>query len=347
MSARPLILVTGASGFIAQHVILDLLRSGYDVRGTLRSLARADEVLGVLKRSAPEADGRLSFVETNLESDAGWNAAAAGVAAVMHVASPIPLEQPKDKDALVGPARDGALRVLRAARDEGVRRVVMTASIASVVDGHGASNGRVFTEADWTVPDGRGVTPYARSKTLAERAAWDFVAREGSHLSLTTILPGLVFGPVLSADYGVSPEVIRRLLAGEVPGAPRIGWSIVDVRDVARMHVLALESDAAQGERFVCTNDFLWMADIAAVLREACPTHAKKVPKNTVPDFVLKLMGLRDPVVRSLVAELGRTVTVSHDKAARLLGWTPLSAREATAATGRSMVELALVGGPR
>jgi dihydroflavonol-4-reductase len=345
MSGTRLILVTGASGFIAQHVILKLLERGYDVRGTVRDLKRAEDVLNVLQTQSPVARSRVTIVAADLEQDAGWDEAMLGVSAVMHVASPIPLEQPDDPDIFVAPARDGALRVLRAAKAAGITKVVMTSSVVAVAEGHGKDrgHGRTFTEADWTDPDGPHVNPYARSKAIAERAAWDYVNDEGRGMALTTILPGLVLGPVFSADFGVSPELIRRMLAGSVPGSPPIGFSIVDVRDVAAMEVAALESDAANGERFICTNDFVWMADLAATLRDACPSHRSKIPRFAIPGFVLRAIGLFDRAARGLVPDLGRTLDIRHDKAKRILGWAPRSGREAAVATAQSMIRLRIV----
>jgi dihydroflavonol-4-reductase len=345
MSDTELILVTGASGFIAQHVILALLERGYAVRGTVRDLKHAQDVLNVLETQSPVARSRVTIVAADLEQDAGWEEAMLGISAVMHVASPIPLEQPDDPDILVAPARDGALRVLRAAKAGGITKVVMTSSVVAVAEGHGKDrgHGRTFTEADWTDPDGPHVNPYARSKAIAERAAWDYVNGEGCGMALTTILPGLVLGPVLSADFGVSPELIRRMLAGGLPGSPPIGFSLVDVRDVAALEVAALESEAANGERFICTNDFVWMADLAKTLRDACPTHRSKIPHRSVPGVILRVMGIFDRAARSLIPDLGRRVDFHHDKAERILGWEPRSGREAAIATAHSMIKLKIV----
>lgn len=339
-----LVLVTGASGFIAQHVVLQLLDRGYQVRGTTRSPDKASETRAVLERAKPGAGGVVNFASASLEAEAGWREAMEGADAVVHVASPIPLAQPKDRDALVGPARDGALRLLKAAsQTPSVKKVVMTSSVAAVADGHGPRKNHVFSEADWSNPEGPNISPYARSKTIAERAAWDFIAREKPGFAFSTVLPGLVLGPVLSADYGVSPEIVRRLMAGEVPGAPRLGWESVDVRDVADLHVKALEAPAADGERFIASSEFIWMADMARALREDLGDQARKVPAGTVPDFVLKLMGLLDPAVRGVLPDLGRKVEASHEKATRLLNWRPCGAREAVIAAAKSMVAHGIV----
>lgn len=218
----------------------------------------------------------------------------------------------------------------------------MTSSVAAVADGHGEKQGYLFTEADWSDPEGPNISPYARSKTLAERAAWDFMAREKPSFALSSILPALVLGPVLGSDFGVSPEIVRRLLSGEAPGAPRLGWAVVDVRDVADLHVRALMSDRSDGQRYIASNGFVWMAEMASVLREACPERAARIPKGKIPDLVLRAIGLFDPAVRSLLPDLGRQLEISHDKAVRELGWTPRSAADAIRATGRSLIELGL-----
>ncbi len=340
---KGLVLVTGASGFIAQHVILALHSAGWNIRGTLRDLGRTAEVRDVLEKAQAGAGKGVQWVSTDLNFDAGWDDAARDVDAIMHVASPIPIVQPKNRDAFVATARDGALRVLRAARDSGsVRKVVMTSSVAAVCDGLGPMPGHAFTETNWSKPEGPNISPYARSKTIAERAAWAFMDLEKPSFALTTVLPGLVLGPVLAKDFGVSPEIVRRLLAGEIPGMPRLGWSVVDVRDVADLHLRALEESATDGERLIATSDFLWMADMATALREACPERAAKLPKRNIPDFVVRLMGVFDPAVRGLAPDLGRQVDCSFAKAAKLVNWSPRSGREATKATGRSLIELAI-----
>jgi nucleoside-diphosphate-sugar epimerase len=335
------IVVTGITGFIAQEIAVRLLGAGHQVRGTLRRLDRQHEVRAALAGRTSFPHDHLSFAVATLEQDEGWAAVMRNADGVMHCASPFPLEQPRDPDALVGPARDGALRVLEAALAAGVRRVVMTSSVAAVADGHRAPI-HPFTEAHWTEVDGPGVTPYARSKTLAERAAWTW-ARQHPELELVTILPGLVLGPVVSADFGVSPELIRRLLAREVPGSPRIGFSVVDVRDVADAHLQAFDVPSAANQRFICTTDFRWMRDMARVLRESCGAGASRVPTRNVPDFVLKAMSLFDPAVRGLLADLGREKHYSHEAATRVLGWRPRSADEAIAACGESLIRLGLV----
>ena len=233
------VLVTGGSGFIGSHCILQLLAAGHTVRTTLRNLKRESDVRDMLRQGGAEPGERVSFFATDLESDAGWPQAVAGCEFVLHIASPFPQGVPKDANELIVPAREGALRVLRAARDAGVKRVVLTSSFAAI--GYGQMPRSVpFDETNWTDPNASGVQPYAKSKTLAERAAWDFVAREGGSLELSVVNPGGVFGPVLGPDYSTSILLVQRLMDGAMPGVPRLTFGVVDVRDVADLHIRAM-----------------------------------------------------------------------------------------------------------
>src|SRR5215469_6500314 len=262
-----LVLVTGGSGFIGAHCILALLNAGYRVRTTVRSLKREGDVRAMLKVGGVDAGERLSFVEADLMSDAGWPAAVAGCGYVLHVASPLPPSVPKHEDDLIVPARDGALRVLRAARDAGVKRVVQTSSFGAIGYGHKVREAP-FDETDWTDVNGGDVIAYSKSKTLAERAAWDFIAKEGGGLELAVVNPVGVFGPVLGPDYSASILMVQRLMDGALPGCPKLYFGAVDVRDVADLHLRAMTQPAAKGERFLATaGDFLTMQGIAQVLK--------------------------------------------------------------------------------
>lgn len=333
------VLVTGASGFIATHCILALLDKGYSVRGTIRDAARGGALKSLLTKHDQRAAG-VSLMRADLNSDEGWAEALAGCRFVLHIASPNPLLEPRDRDALVAPAREGALRVLRAAKEAGVSRVVLTSSIVAIT-GVRHAGAHTYTEADWTNPDAPEATAYTRSKTLAERAAWDYVNGEGRGLELATVNPALVLGPVLENDFGTSAELVHQILARKVPGYPRLGFSIVDARDVASLHLLAMTSPAAKGERFIATERFLWMDEVGAILREAFPS--RRIPKARVPDFAVRLMSLVNPPVRRVIPELGRRRDLSWEKAQRLLGWQPRSAKEAILATAKSMIELGIV----
>jgi nucleoside-diphosphate-sugar epimerase len=279
----------------------------------------------------------------DLEKDAGWAEAVAGCEYVLHVASPLPRSVPKHEDELIVPAREGALRVLRAARDAGVRRVVLTSSFAAVGYGH-KPRSTPFTEADWTDVNGGEMSAYTKSKTLAERAAWDFMAREGGLLELSAVNPVGVFGPVLGADYSASILIVQRLMDGALPGCPRLCFGVVDVRDVADLHLRAMTNPAAKGERFLAVaGDFMWMADMARVLKERMGAAARRVPTRQLPGWMVRLASLRDPAVKLIIPELGRAKNASNEKARRLLGWEPRSNEDALTATAESLVRLSLL----
>lgn len=338
-----LVLVTGGSGFIGGHCILQLLRSGYRVRTTVRSLKREADVRATLKTAGADPGAELSFVAADLTSDTGWKEAAAGCDFVLHVASPFPSNLPKNEDEVIIPARDGALRVLRAARDAGVKRVVLTSSFAAIGYGHGVA-ARPFTEEDWTDPNGADVGPYTKSKTLAERAAWDFIAREGGALELAVVNPVGVLGPVLGMDFSTSILIVKRLLDGSVPGLPNLSFGVVDVRDVADLHLRAMTNPAAKGQRFLAAaGDFVSMKELALALKTRLGDAARRVPTKTMSDWVIRLAGLFDKEIAQIVPELGRPKNVTNEKARRILGWAPRSNEESAVATAESLIRLGLV----
>ncbi|WP_431878619.1 SDR family oxidoreductase [Amycolatopsis sacchari] len=334
------VLVTGGSGFVGAHCILRLLDAGYTVRTTVRSPEREEHVRGLLRAGGAEPGEALGFAYADLTSDEGWATAVRGCDYVLHVASPFPATVPRHEDDLIVPARDGALRVLRAARDAGVRRVVLTSSFAAMSYGHGGID-RTFTEQDWTNVDGAGVSAYAKSKTLAERAAWDFVDREGASLELAVVNPVGVLGPVLGAEVSTSSTLIQRLLNRELPALPRLSFALVDVRDVADLHVRAMTDPAAQGERFLAVaGETLWIADIARVLRDRL---GARVPTREAPDLLVRLASRMDASLRPTVHELGKVKRASADKARRVLGWRPRSNEELIVDSARSLLDLGLV----
>ena len=340
------VLVTGGSGFIGAHCILKLLGAGHEVRTTVRSLKREADVRAMLKQGgAAEPGERLSFATADLESDAGWPDAVAGCDHVLHVASPFPPAVPKDENELIVPAREGALRVLRAARDKGVKRVVLTSSFAAV--GYGAK-GRTapFTEADWTDPNAGDLQPYVKSKTLAERAAWDFIANEGGGLELSVVNPVGVFGPVLGPDYSTSILLVKRLMDGAMPGCPRLYFGAVDVRDVADLHIRAMTDPAARGERFLAVaGDFMSILEMAKALKAELGPAAVRVPTRELPDWLIRFASLFDPAVRQILPELGKRKNATSAKAVRLLGWAPRSNTEALVASAKSLIQLGLLKG--
>jgi len=338
-----IVLVTGGSGFIASYCILQLLAAGYRVRTTVRSLAREADVRAMLKQAGAEPGDRLSLFAAELEQDAGWRPAVEGCDYVLHIASPLSEHVPKNEDEMIVPARDGTLRVVRAARDAGVKRVVLTSSSAAITYGRGPQPAR-FDETHWTDVNRGDVHPYAKSKTLAERAAWDFIAREGGGLELSVINPVLVLGPVFGPDYSPSILLVKRLMEGAIPGCPRLYFGIVDVRDVAELHVSAMTHPAAKGERFLAVaGDFMSVREIAAVLKARLGPAAGRVPTRQVPDWLVRAVALFHPQARHILPELGKVKNGSGEKARRLLGWAPRSREDAIAATGESLQRLGVL----
>jgi nucleoside-diphosphate-sugar epimerase len=337
------VLVTGGSGFIGCHTILQLLNAGHSVRTTVRDLKREPEVRAMLKQGGAKGGERLSFFAADLHSDAGWAAAVADCDYVLHVASPFPASVPKHEDELIVPAREGTLRVLRAARDARVKRVVLTSSFAAIGYGHRPQNAP-FDETYWSDVTGGDVTAYVRSKTLSERAAWDFIAREGRDLELAVVNPVAVFGPVLGPDYSTSILLIQRLMLGAVPGSPRLSFGVIDVRDVADLHIRAMTHPAAKGERFLgVAGDFMLIQDIAKVLKRRMGEAGKKVPIRQLPNWLVRVAALRDPVVKQVLPELGKLKNGTGAKARRVLGWTPRSSEEAIIASAESLLDLNLL----
>ncbi len=339
------VLVTGGTGFVAAECLVQLLAAGHETRATVRNLKREGDVRAMLRQGgAGEVRERLTLVKADLNADAGWAEAAANCDYVLHVASPFPSTVPKDENDLIVPARDGALRVLKAARDAGVKRVVMTSSFAAI--GYGAPKDRTaaFTEKDWTNLNDPSVQPYPKSKTIAERAAWDFIAREGGTLELAVVNPVLVLGPVLGPDTSPSILFISRLLDGSLPGCPDLSFGVVDVRDVADLHLRAMIAPAARGERFLATaGDFVSVREIAGMLKDGLGAAARKVSTRRLPSWLVRMAGLFDPQVRGIVPELGKHKNASNEKARRLLDWTPRSPTDAVLASARSLSELGLL----
>ncbi|HSS04669.1 MAG TPA: aldehyde reductase [Solirubrobacterales bacterium] len=335
------VLVTGGSGFLGSWCVIELLRRGYEVRTTVRDPSREPQVRAAIAAEVDAGD-RLSVLAANLRSDDGWAEAVNGCDYVLHVASPFPPQQPKDPDELIVPARDGTLRVLRASLDAGVDRIVVTSSVAAVTGGLGPSSSPL-TEEDWSDPDNPKLTPYARSKTIAERAAWDFMREQNATEKLATVNPGAIVGPVLSDDRSFSLEAIERLLRG-MPGVPRIGFSFVDVRDVADLEIRAMTDPKGGGERFIAVESFQWMADVAGVLRNRMGEAAAKMPSRAVPNLLVRGMAIFDPGVRSILGQLGKKRDLSSAKAKSLLGWSPRPIEETIVECAQSLIDQGVVG---
>ena len=332
------ILVTGIGGFLGGHIARQLLAKGYAVRGSVRRMGHCDKINDQICSNASADAHRISFIEADLRSDAGWDAAVAGCRYVIHAASPFPAGLPTDEDDLIQPARDGALRVLRAAQRAGVTRVVLTSSIAATNHGSGRAP---YTEDDWTDPTGQRATPYYKSKTLAERAAWAFASETG--LDLAVINPGIIFGPLLGPDYGTSVRLIQQMMSGKLKRVPRFGVAVVDVRDAADAHIRAMTHPEASGQRFVAAGKFFWMRDMAAALAKSFPDYASQLPSGEVPNWMIRMMAPFSARSRMIVHELDRDLSVSAAKAKRVLGWQPRPEEEAIRASAQSLIDHDLV----
>jgi dihydroflavonol-4-reductase len=320
------VLVTGGSGFVGSHAIAQLLAAGHEVRTTVRKLSRAP--------------AGVEAVVADLTSDSGWAAAMQGCDFVLHVASPMASAAPKDENELIAPARDGTVRVLRFARDAGVKRVVVTSSFAAIGYGHPPQE-RLFTEGDWTDPAGADVQPYMRSKVLAERAAWEFIEREGNGLELSVINPVGIFGPALGPDLSDSIRIVQQMLNGGIPICPQVYFGVVDVRDVVDLHLRAMIAPEARGERFLAVaGDVVSLLDVANILRARLGAAAQKAPRRQLPNWLVRAMALVMPPLREVVPQLGIVRRSSNAKAKRVLGWSPRSNEDAIAATGESLLRL-------
>ena len=334
----PSVLVTGGSGFIASYCLLQLLEKGHAVRTTVRQSARIEAVRRTIQSAGGNVE-RLTFAIADLEKDDGWNDAVNGCDYVLHVASPFPAGLVNDENELIRPAVDGTLRVLRAARDAGVKRVVLTSSFAAIGYGHKPQS-QPFDETYWTDTT-QPISAYVKSKTLAERAAWDFIKREGGPLELSVINPVGVMGPVLSDDYSASIQLIKQLMEGKLPACPRLYFGAVDVRDVADLHIRAMTSDRASGERFLAVaGNFLSVVEMSRILRRRMGEAAKRAPTRELPDFLIRLIALFNAQARESLPELGKIKNATSEKARRVLGWEPRGNEEAIVASAVSLIEI-------
>lgn len=331
-----LVMVSGGSGFLASWITVILLRRGYRVRATARSSARAEAATAAISGAVDPGD-RLSFVVADLTADAGWDAAVEGARYVIHPASPMQVGEYAKSD-VIRPAREGVARIFAAAKAAGVEHVVMTSSVEACRPASNAPG----SENNWTDPNGRRVSDYARAKTLAEKDAWDW-ATENAQPTLTTILPGFIQGPVFGADFSGSVELVARLLRGKVPAAPRLGFSIVDVRDLAELHVEALSAPAVRGRRLVATGEFLWVLDVAEALRTQYPDRASILPSKEAPDALVRAAAMLNPEMKAVVQDLGRQQTFDAGPACDLLGWRARPARTSVIDAAESLIRLGLV----
>ena len=337
------VLVTGGSGYLGGWCIVELLRRGYRVRTTVRDPAREREVQEAVA-SQVDPGHHLTVHQADLLSDEHWDNVIQGCDYVLHVASPFPPNQPKDPDELIVPAREGTLRVLGKALDHGVKRVVVTSSIAAIRLAKGSEH-RPLTEEDWTDPDADGLTPYVRSKTIAERAAWDLVRERGAEDRLAVVNPGAIIGPLLHDDMSYSVQSIERLLKG-MPGVPRLGFNFVDVRDVADLEIRAMTSPDAGGKRFIAVTKWVWMSEAGQILRDRLGDQASKVPTRTVPNLVVRGMALFDGGIRSIVGTLGKRSDLSSERARSTLHWSPRPIEDTIAETGESLISHGVIEVP-
>ena len=339
------VLVTGGSGFLGSWCLVELLRRGYRVRATVRDLSREPEVRAMLEPEVEVGD-RLSVHVADLTDDAGWESAIDGCDYVLHVASPFPPQQPDDPDELIVPAREGTLRVLRTALGAGVKRIVVTSSAVAVANsGKPPSAGEAYTEEDWSDPANPDLSPYGRSKTIAERSAWELVNERNETRRLTVVNPSAILGPTLSEDRSYSLQAIERLLGG-MPGIPRLGFSFVDVRDVADLQLRAMTAPEAAGERFLGAGPFLWMSEVAEIMRDRLGPSAAKVPTRKVPNFMVRALARFDPSLRTVVGDLGKRRLMSSEKAKTRLGWSPRPIEETVVDTAESLMRTGAVAAP-
>lgn len=341
ISSKP-ILVTGASGFLATHTIIQLLEQGYKVRGTIRSLSKEAEVRETISKRV-QANDQLEFMPAELNQDAGWDDALKDIEYVLHIASPFPLHEPKHEDELIIPAVQGTLRVLHAAHKAKIKRVVIVSSNAAISAGHFKEN-KVFTEDDWSNIE-KNIGAYSKSKTLAEREAWNFIhsAENENKMEMAAINPPFILGPILNKNFPTSAEVISTFMLGQIPGVGRIKMGIVDVRDVASAIILAMVTPEAAGQRFLCSSETIWIKELADILTKEYGKRGYKIPKISFPTFLIKLLALFDKKIALVVRTLDWDFELSNEKTKRILKWNPRSAKESILAMAESLIEFGFV----
>jgi dihydroflavonol-4-reductase len=337
------VLVTGGTGFVGIHCIVQLLQQGYSVKTTLRSLNRKEEVINMLINNGLSSFDNITYVEADLSKDAHWAEAVSGCTYVLHVASPIGLQRPKHDDEFIKPAVEGTLRVLKAAQKAGVKRVVLTSSFGAVGYSH-TDVTKPITEESWTNPNDRSLSAYLRSKTLAELAAWDFIAKSGNGMELSVINPVGIFGPTPGPDLSGGLEIIKRLLTGSMKACPNISFGIVDVRDVADLHLRAMVHTSANNQRFLAlSGDILLLHDIALLLKSKLGDRAKKVTTKIAPDWIVRVLAMFNPALKEVAGQLGKNKYASNEKAKKLLGWQPRNHEEAIIAAAESLFRFGLI----
>ena len=330
------VLVTGVSGFIGAHVTERLLAKGYAVRGTVRNKDKGQRVVDALGAAGSDVS-KLELVEANLSSDAGWADAVKDCRFIQHIASPFPLTAPRDREALVPEARAGAMRIIEHGLGAGVDRIVMTSSMVSMMGQKGRGAHMLVKEEDWSDPDWKPLTAYAVSKTRAEMSAWAYVKTQNLEDKLTTICPGLVFGPDTYKNGGASLSLLVAMFAGDFPRTPKIAYPIVDVRDCASIHIAAMSSKNAGGRRLMATGETLWFSEISAILRAKYPQY-KKLPQGSFPNFIVKLVSLFDDRVKGIIPDLGTFHEADNAYVNSLTHVIPRPAKEAILAGAESLM---------
>lgn len=343
INAGKQVLVTGGTGFVGAHCILQLLQNGYKVKTTIRSLARANEVLEMLKVGGIDSLENIAFIEADLSKDANWDKAVEHCDYVLHVASPIYFKVPKDENEMIRPAVDGTIRVLTAARDAGVKRVVMTSNFGAVGYSH-KDNRTIITEESWTDPNEKGLSAYNKSKVMAERAAWNFITNNGGNLELSVINPMAIFGPSLGPNLSSGFELLKGLLSGAMKRIPNMTLGIVDVRDLADLHLRAMVSPKAKGQRFLAlAGGILSLQQIAWLLKDNLGESAANISTRKIPDWVVRIAALFNPQAKAIVPMLGINRNASNEKAKTVLGWQPRTNKEALLATVESLIKYGAV----
>ncbi|PIQ49322.1 MAG: nucleoside-diphosphate sugar epimerase [Cytophagales bacterium CG12_big_fil_rev_8_21_14_0_65_40_12] len=335
------VLLTGITGFLGSHTAIQLLNKGYQVTGTLRDQSRMEEIKAVIAQHTDKIEN-LSFAVADLNDHKIWGELTQNIDFVQHIASPFPRTLPKNEDDLIRPAKEGTLAILNAASKNGVKRVVLTSSTGSIIYGKSADQrSTTFTENDWTDTNNTAdSTPYFRSKTIAERAAWEFIKNDKSGMELATICPGAILGPVLEKDFGTSANIVLKIMDGSTPAIPRIGFDMVDARSVAELHVLAMEKPEAANQRFIGSSGYYSFKEVADIIREAYPT--RKVPKQLLPNFMVRFISNFDKALKPILIDLGTERKLDNSKAKKLLGWKPIDNKEAVLSCAKSILQIGL-----
>lgn len=336
------VLLTGVTGFLGSHTTIQLLDKGYKIVGTLRDMTRASKIKEVIQTHTNNIDN-LSFVEADLLNEKIWQEAMEGIDYVIHIASPFPRELPKKEEDLIIPAKQGSLNILTAASKTNVKKVVLTSSFGAIVYGKEKSKrSGLYNENDWTdITNIKDTTPYFRSKTIAEKSAWEFIKEDNSGLELTTICPGAILGPVLEEDFGTSANIVIKTMDGSSPAIPKIGFDMVDVRSVADLHIRAMEMKEASGERFIGSAGYLTFKEVADILREEYPE--RKIPRPSLPNFAVKLLSNFEKTLKPILVDLGVERKLDNSKAKSVLKWQPISAKKAVLACAESLIELNII----